>query len=61
MCLMHPRTGRPHLGQLLTHNKPSAPNPVPEAGRRRAVAHVRPVAIEDIVRDASGPDPMHVI
>ena len=40
---------------------PQPPPPVPEAGRRRAIAHVRPVAIADIVRDAAGPDPMRVI
>ena len=32
-----------------------------EPGRRRAVAHVRPISIADIVRDVSGPDPMRVI
>ena len=40
---------------------PQRQPPVPEAGRRRAVAHVRPVSIADIVRDVAGPDPMRII
>ena len=40
---------------------PQRQTPVPEAGRRRAVAHVRPVSIADIVRDVAGPDPIRVI
>jgi len=40
---------------------PQPQPPAPEAGRHRAVAHVRPVSNEDIVRHVSGPDPMHVI
>ena len=40
---------------------PQRQTPVPEVGRRRAVAHVRPVSIADIVRDVAGPDPMRVI
>ena len=59
---MHPRTSRPHVGQVLTLKPTLSPStPVPEAGRHRAVAHVRPVSIADIVRDVAGPDPMRVI
>ena len=35
--------------------------PVPEPSRRRAVAHVRPISIADIVRDMDGSDPMRVV
>ena len=35
--------------------------PVPEPSRRRAVAHVRPISIADIVRDVAGSDPMRVV
>ena len=34
---------------------------VPEPARRRAVAHVRPISIADIVRDVAGPDSMRVV
>ena len=34
---------------------------MPEPARRRAVAHVRPISIPDIVRDVAGPDPMRVV
>jgi len=40
---------------------PQPQPPAPEASRRRAVAHVRPISIADIVRDVSGPDPMRVV
>ena len=40
---------------------PQPQPPAPEATRRRAVAHVRPISIPDIVRDVSGPDPMRVV
>ena len=37
------------------------PQPPAPASRRRAVAHVRPISIADIVRDLSGSDPMRVV
>jgi len=40
---------------------PQPQPPAPEAARRRAVAHVRPISIPDIVRDVYGADPMRVI
>jgi hypothetical protein len=44
-----------------SESDPQPQPPAPEAARRRAVAHVRPISISDIVRDVSGPDPMRVI
>ena len=44
-----------------SESDPQPQPPAPEAARRRAVAHVRPISIPDIVRDVSGPDPMRVI
>ena len=44
-----------------SESDPQPRPPAPEAARRRAVAHVRPVTIADIVRDVAGPDPMRVI
>jgi len=43
MCPMYPRTGRPHLGQFLTLNKPSAParNMISLAIQVRARTHIR--------------------
>ena len=41
--------------------EPQPPVPEPQAARRRAVAHVRPISIADIVRDAAGSDPMRVV
>ena len=47
-------------------DRPTSPGPdiEPESDpqpRCRAVAHVRPISIADIVRDVSGPDPMRVV
>ena len=41
MCPMHPRTGRPHLGQFLTLNKPSAPARIMISLAIRARTHIR--------------------
>ena len=46
---------------LVPDSYPQPKPPVPEAAPRRAVAHVRPISIADIVRDVSGPDPMRII
>ena len=45
-------------------NRPTSPGPDPSAqqrGRQRAVAHIRPISIPDIVRDVSGTDPMRTV
>ena len=40
----------------------NVPQPsVPEPSRRRAVTHVQPISIADIVRDVAGSDPMRVV
>ena len=40
---------------------PHLPTPEPAPSRARAIAHVRPISISDIVRDVAGPDPMRII
>jgi len=45
---------------LVPEAVPEPQPPVPEAARR-AVAHVRPISIADIVRDISCPNPMRRI
>ena len=44
-----------------SESDPQPQPPTPVAACRRAVAHVRPISIADIVRDVSGPDPMRVV